>query len=433
MNLYSLNKFQSISIDTRTLQKGDVFVAICGPNFDGHNFVLEAEHKGAIALIVSREVKCTIPTIKVPDTLVAFSEIAALRRKQVDIPIIALTGSCGKTTTKTMLTSILMQCGDTLATEANLNNNIGVPLTLLRLKPEHEFAVLEVGANMVHEIAYSAKLIKPNVAMIINAAPMHLAGFGDLDGVARVKGDILRELRADGVAVLNADDQYFKYWQNLLQGQKFLSFGIQNSADVTADSIVVAENGNTKFKLKMPTGEMTINLRAMGEHNVKNAIAAATAAYTVGASAEAIKIGLECAQQVARRMIRKNGLKRSIIIDDSYNACPVSMRAAMHLLMKGTGEKIFVVGDMGELGKVAEQCHRDLGVEAKALGINKLYAIGELTRLTIEAFGEGARHFVDREELINVVKEQLKSDVTVLVKGSKLNHLWEVVDDLCLE
>lgn len=426
-----LDKFQSISIDTRTLQQGNVFVAICGPNFDGHDFVCEAEQKGAIAAIVSRDVKCTIPLIKVADTIVAFAEMAATRRMQVNIPIIALTGSCGKTTTKTMLASILSQCGNTLATEANLNNNIGVPLTLLRLMPKHEFAVLEVGANMVHEISYSAKLIKPDVAIITNAAPVHLEGFGDLQGVARIKGDLLRELKSDGTAVLNADDLYFTYWQSLLKKQKVLSFGMHKSSDITADKIIIAKDGTTNFTLKMPAGEVIIELQSMGEHNVKNALAAAAAAYAVNVPIDKIKLGLEQAEPVERRMIRKNGYNNAIIIDDSYNANPESMRAAMQLLIKGAGEKILVVGDMGELGSIAQQAHRDLGHEAKALGIKKLYAIGELTRETIDAFGVGAYHFANLEELINAVRQELKFDVTVLVKGSKINHLWEVVARLC--
>lgn len=430
MNIFSLDKFQMISIDTRTLQKGDVFIAICGSNFDGHNFIAEAERKGAIAAVVSRDVKCNIPLIKVEDTLVAFGELAAFRRKQVNIPIIALTGSCGKTTTKTMLASILSQRGNTLATEANLNNNIGVPLTLLRLNKAHEFAVLEVGANMMHEIIYSANLIKPNIALIINAAPVHLEGFGDLDGVARVKGDLLQGLTNDGVAILNADDKYFDYWRGLLHGQKVLSFGINNKADVVADNIVVAENGVTKFRLKIAADEELINLQSMGEHNVRNAAAAATAAHAINTPLAAIKNGLESASPVAKRMIKKIGFNNSVIIDDSYNANPESMKAAMRLLLKGEGEKIFVVGDMGELGKMTEQYHRDLGLEARKLGINKLYAIGELSRLTVNAFGNGACHFNDREELTAAVRALLQSTVTVLVKGSKVNHLWEVVEGL---
>ena len=358
--------------------------------------------------------------------------MAATRRMQVNIPIIALTGSCGKTTTKTMLASILSQCGNTLATEANLNNNIGVPLTLLRLMPKHEFAVLEVGANMVHEISYSAKLIKPDVAIITNAAPVHLEGFGDLQGVARIKGDLLRELKSDGTAVLNADDLYFTYWQSLLKKQKVLSFGMHKSSDITADKIIIAKDGTTNFTLKMPAGEVIIELQSMGEHNVKNALAAAAAAYAVNVPIDKIKLGLEQAEPVERRMIRKNGYNNAIIIDDSYNANPESMRAAMQLLIKGDGEKILVIGDMGELGAMAQQAHWDLGLEAKALGIKNLYAIGELTRETVKAFGVGSYHFANLEELINAVRQELKFDVTVLVKGSKINHLWEVVEGLCV-
>jgi UDP-N-acetylmuramoyl-tripeptide--D-alanyl-D-alanine ligase len=217
----------------------------------------------------------------------------------------------------------------------------------------------------------------------------------------------------------------------LLKKQKVLSFGVHKTADISADKIVVLEDGSTKFILKMPTGEIIINLQSIGEHNVKNALAAAAAAYAVNIPIDKIKIGLENAEQVERRMIRKNGYNNSIIIDDSYNANPESMRAAMLVLIKSAGEKILVIGEMGELGAMAEQAHRDLGLEAKALGITKLFAIGKLTFLTVKAFGSGAYHFANREELTNAVRGCLKSGVTVLVKGSKVNHLWEVVEKLC--
>jgi len=431
MNIFSLDKFQSISIDSRTLCPGDVFVAICGPNFDGHNFVLDAERKGAVAAIVSRDVECNIPTIKVKDTLAAFGELATLRRKQVDIPIIALTGSCGKTTTKSMLASILSKCGNTLSTEANLNNNIGVPLTLLRLKPEHNFAVLEVGANMVHEIKYSANLIKPSVAMITNVGHVHLKGFSTLSGVAKVKGDILSELASDGIAVLNADDKYFDYWRSLLKGQKVLSFGVNKASDITAEDIVLVKGGEPNFLLKMPIGNVPITLQLLGEHNVKNALAAATAAYAVGIPLESIKAGLESTEPVAMRAVRRKGFNNSVIIDDSYSANPESMKAAMSLLAKAEGEKIMIVGDMLELAGVSEYFHYNLGLEAKELGINKVFGLGIYTHLTVKAFGEGGYYFDDNSVgLVTAVKKCLNANTTVLVKGSNANCLWDIVDCL---
>ncbi len=430
MNLSDISNFQSISTDTRTLQPGDIFIALVGSNFDGHDFVKEAEQKGAVAAVVCREVNCNLSLIKTDDTFYALGKLAALRRQQVTIPVIAITGSCGKTTTKTMLASILNICGETLVTQENLNNNIGVPLTLLRLTPKHDFSVIEMGANQVNEIAYSAKLTRPNVAVITNAAPVHLQGFSSLNGVAKVKGDILRGLTQDGVAVLNADDEYFSFWGNLLKKQQScLSFAIYNKADITATNITNAHD-TTHFVLHTPLGKQSIQLSAIGEHNITNALAAAAAAYAVGAPLSAMKTGLEIMQPVARRMLPKLGRNHSIIIDDSYNANPRSMDAAIHVLMQCPGEKILVAGDMAELGDLTEQYHRELGVKAHTLGVHQLYAVGKYTHLTVETFKGKAYHFKNHNELIAAINDVLKSNVTILVKGSKINGMWKIVDAL---
>ncbi len=427
MQLTDLNKFQSISIDTRTLQPGDVFVALVGDNFDGHDYIKEAEQKGAIAAVVDHEVKCNIPLIKAEDTCYALGELAAIKRQHADIPVIAITGSCGKTTTKAMLASILNIYGKTLATKENLNNNIGVPLTLLQLQPRHEFAVIEIGANQVHEIAYSAKLAEPNIAVITNAAPVHLEGFSDLDGVARVKGDILQGLTNDGIAILNADDKYFNFWQSLLKGQRSLSFAIQKPADFYAENIIIDEEHRTHFILHSPLGNKPIHLQMVGTHNVMNALAASCSAYAAGASLAAIKVGLETMLPVAQRMLHKKGYNGAVIIDDSYNANPRSMEAALQVLMHGCGEKILVVGDMGELGVKREQYHHKLGIKARELGVHRLYAVGQLTKSTAQAFGEKGYYFTNRNELIAAINAILAPDVTVLVKGSKVNKMWEIV------
>ncbi|MCK4609384.1 MAG: UDP-N-acetylmuramoyl-tripeptide--D-alanyl-D-alanine ligase, partial [Gammaproteobacteria bacterium] len=385
-----------------------------------------AAQKGAIAAVVDREIISDIPLIKVKDTFSAYGELAKARREAVDIPVCAVTGSCGKTTTKTMLASILSQCGSTLATEQNLNNNIGVPLTLLRLTPEHKFAVIEIGASLTHEIAYAAKLAQPDIAIITCAAPVHLDGFGDLDGVARVKGNVLQGLTADGVAVLNADDSYFSYWRDLLGNKRCVSFGIENSADVTAHSIEIASD-ITCFELQTPQGKIKICLPVFGKHNIMNALAASAAAEMAGASLTDIKQGLETMQPVAKRMISKIGLNGATIIDDSYNANPRSMQVALDSLRYSAGEKILVVGDMAELGANAAQYHQDLGLMAKEKAVDHLYAIGDLTRLTVETFGDGSYFFTDRNELIAELKNKLRPETTVLVKGSKVNRMWEIV------
>lgn len=430
MNLSEISKFQSISIDTRSLVPGDLFVAIKGPNFDGHAFILEAEAKGAIAAIVEDEVGCNMPLIKVSNTFHVFGELAAQRRQQITAPIVALTGSCGKTTTKEMLASTLSLTGTTLATEKNLNNNIGVPLTLLQLTPEYKFAVIEVGANQPGEIDYAAKLVKPNLAMITNVAPVHLEGFGSLDDVACIKGNILRHLTEDGVAILNADDQYLPYWCNLLDGKSYVTFGIEHQADVMAHDIKIHSDVSPQFVLQTPQGEIDIMLAVFGQHNVMNALAAATAAHVLGIPLAIIKQGLETMQPVAGRLVKKSGLNGCTILDDSYSANPRSMVAAIRVLVNNPGEKILVAADMGELGAESEHYHHELGITAKEMGVHKLYAIGELTKLTVEVFGEGGYHCSARDELIAKVRDTLRPDVIVLVKGSNVHRMWEIVEAL---
>ncbi len=430
MNLEDLDRFQSVSIDTRTLVPGDVFVALKGPDFDGHDFVSEAASKGAIAAIVEHEVSCSIPLIKNENTFYAFGELASLRRQEISIPVIALTGSCGKTTTKTMLASILAFCGDTLATEANLNNTIGVPLTLLRLTRNHEFAVIEMGANEIWEIDYSAKLTQPNIAIITNVAPVHLEGFGDLDNVAKVKGDILKYIMPNGVAVLNADDRYFDYWSSLVPDKKIISFGIENKADFSAHEIAIESHETTQFTLQTPVGERRITLSVLGYHNIMNALAAAAAAHITGASLDDIEQGLAQMIPVSGRLLKKIGKQDAVILDDSYNANPGSMLVAMQVLAAHKGEKMVVMGDMAELGSQAEHYHHEIGLRARELGIDKLHALGELTPTTVQAFGKGGQHWSDRNEMIAEIEKNLHSELAILIKGSKINRMWEVVRDL---
>lgn len=429
ITLETLSAFQSFSVDTRTLQKGDVFVALKGPNFDGHKFIEEATKKGAIAAIVSKEISSSIPLIKVNDTFETLTILASNRRNMVKIPIIALTGSCGKTTTKTMLASILSSCGKTLATEENLNNNLGVALTLLKIQAEHQFAVIEVGASIKGEINYSAQMIKPDIAIITNISPVHLEGFDNLDGIAHEKTDLFRNLANKGIAILNADDQYFNYWQKQINRQ-FVSFGLENKANIYANNVKIEQNGDTSFILHTPKNSQLINLSVIGQHNIKNALAAAAACYAINIPMTKIKIGLETMMPVTNRLIKKQGLHGATIINDTYNANPVAMEAALSVLMLAPDKKMLVFADMGELGSNAEKYHYELGIKARNLGLDNIFTIGKLARITAEAFGEGAFHFDDRNELIKAVRAKLADDVTVLVKGSKSNHLWEIVEQL---
>jgi UDP-N-acetylmuramoyl-tripeptide--D-alanyl-D-alanine ligase len=428
MKLTDIDSMQSICTDTRFLQVGDVFVALKGANFDGHEFVKIAEDKGAVAVVVEHKVATRLPQIIVTSALQALQELGARRRSALDIPVVAITGSCGKTTTKNMLASILGQRGKTLVTEKNFNNDVGVPQTLLRLQPAHEFAVVEIGASYPQDVANLVKLVQPQVAVITNVAPVHIQGFGDLDGIAKAKGDILNGLDASGIAILNADDQYFAYWRERLRGQKIISFGIETKADVNAEQIELDSEGYASFVLHTPQGSEKISLAFLGRHNVMNALAAIAAALALNSSLAVIKFGLENCQPVAKRLLKRAGLNGAIILDDSYSANPRSTQVVLEVLAHMAGTKILVFGYMGELGADAEKYHRQIGLIARKLGINKLYGLGELTKFTVEAFGNGAYFFTEREKLIAALQSELQPGVTVLVKGSNVNKMWEIVE-----
>ncbi len=418
----------SISTDTRKIQANDLFIALKGPHFDANDFAAEAAKRGAAAAIVSRAVDLPIPTIQVTDTRMALGQLAASYRQQFQIPMIGLTGSAGKTTTKAMLASILQQCGNTLSTEGTMNNDIGVPLTLLRLRPEHQYAVIEMGANHPGEINYVAAIAKPTVALITNAGPAHLEGFIDLPGVAHAKGEIFQNLDPDGIAIINADDQFSEFWQGLNTQRRIIRFGRNNNtAEVTAKNLEFDANGFPQFILVTPSGEIAIKLQILGEHNVMNALAAAAATLALNIPLSAIKQGLEVFAPVNKRLVVKQGYAGAMIIDDSYNANPLSVTAAIHTLAKQPGEKILAFGDMRELGPQAQDFHVEIGKEAKRQGINHIYAYGELAAYTIKAFGIDGYHFPNQEELIAALRAHVNSNVTVLVKGSLSMKMSQVV------
>jgi UDP-N-acetylmuramoyl-tripeptide--D-alanyl-D-alanine ligase len=419
-----------VSTDTRTLREGDLFVALQGPNFDGHAFVTGAQQIGAVAALVTQPIECSLPQLIVADTRLALGTIAQLHRQRFSLPIVAVTGSCGKTTTKTLLANILKECGEVLATQGTLNNDIGVPLTLLGLAPQHEYAVIEMGANHANEIAYVTHLTHPNVAVITNAGPVHLEGFGDVAGVARVKGEIFQGLTETGIAVLNADDAFFYYWRELLANKPFISFGLQNTADVMAMDLSIDEQGFSHFNLQTLAGSIPIHLSLLGRHNVYNALAASAAALAIQVSLSDIKAGLENAQPVAKRMQQYRGINGALLIDDSYNANPVAFVAAIEVLVKQAGEPILVIGDMGELGERAEEYHYQLGIDAKRLGVQRLYAQGKLSRQATNAFGEGAYYFANKEQMIAALQKELSANSRVLIKGSRSARMEDVVDAL---
>ncbi len=422
--------FQFVSTDTRTLKPGELFIALKGENFDGHDHIKEAQAKGAVAVLVSKPVDATIPIIQVQDTLKALGQLAALRRSQITIPLIALTGSSGKTTVKEMMRSILTECGEVLANQGTLNNDIGVPLTLLKLNEQHKYAVIEMGANHPGEIAYLTQLARPTVAFINNVAPAHLEGFGSVEGVARAKSEIFQGLPAQGIALINADDAFSDWLQDLLKDRPQMRFGIKNKADFSARDLQADDKGRFKFILETPVGHCEIQLQVLGQHNVLNAVAAAAATQAVGASLPAIKKGLENMRPVAGRLVPRDGINGAQIFDDTYNANPASVKAALQVLAQYPGDRIFVMGDMRELGERSEELHREIGQFAKTLGIQQLFACGQFSVAAVKAFGQGGQHFIGQTELSAAVRHVLQATTTVLVKGSRGAKMENVVREL---
>ena len=423
-------EFQQINTDSRKIKAGELFVALQGPNFNAHDFIADVKAKGAVGAIVSQMINVDFPQLQVADTLKALGQLASWNCQQFNIPFIALTGSCGKTTVKETIHTILAECGPTLANQGTLNNDIGVPLTLLNLSSEHRYAVIEMGANHPGEIAYLTEMVKPTIAFINNIAPAHLEGFGSIEGVAKAKFEIFNGLAKDGTAIVNVDDHYADWICERLKGRKVLSFGIQNPADISAHSLKADAAERYSFMLVTPAGEITVNLGLLGKHNVLNALAAAAATYAIGIPLTAIKSGLEKVQAVPGRLVVRQGLAGARIFDDTYNANPFSVRAALEVLAKYDGERIAVLGDMGELGADAEQMHTEIGRLAKELGINHLYACGKLSRATVQGFGEGAEHFEDKIQLSQTVRAILRPTMTVLVKGSRSAKMEQIVAEL---
>lgn len=417
-----------ISTDTRHIGPGQVFVALIGDRFDGHEFVAQACQQGAVAVVVSKPVVCTCTRIVVDDTRVALGRIAQAWRRQFSIPVIAVTGSNGKTTVKEMLGAIMSVRHTTLATQGNLNNDIGVPLTLLRLRATHTCAVIEMGANHPNEIGYLTRLALPTVALVNNAAAAHLAGFGSLEGVAHAKGEIYNGLADDGTAIINADDRFAALWLELCAGKKVLRFGLDNEAEVTADW--QADDTGSQIELHTPQGDIRISLGLPGRHNVMNTLAASAAALAAGVSLVEIRDGLQSMHSVAGRLQIKPGKSGSRIIDDTYNANPASLRVALDVLHHFTGRHFLALGDMGELGEDAEQLHREAGQVAKASGVDRLYTVGKLARFAASTFGTDANCYDDQPSMISALNDELSTDVTLLVKGSRLAHMEYVVQAL---
>jgi UDP-N-acetylmuramoyl-tripeptide--D-alanyl-D-alanine ligase len=425
-------EFSSVSTDSRTLSRGDLFVALQGPNFDGHEYLAQAEKQGAIGAMVSREVLTDLPRVQVKDTRVGLGELAAQWRQLSGADVVAVTGSNGKTTVKEMIAAILGCKGATLATQGNLNNDIGLPLTLLRLQ-EERYAVVEMGANRAGEIAYLSSIARPDVAILNNAGTAHLEGFGTKEGIARAKAEIITGLAQGGTFVFNADDAWADLWRELAGECALRTFGLTTPADVSSRLEAVetrwdAEGFFSRFPVFTPEGEIEIDLRLAGQHNLMNALAAIAAAQLMGADADDIRSGLASMQPVQGRLQPRAGIGGVRLIDDSYNANPDSVAAAISVLATApAGRRFLVLGDLAELGPEAERLHESLGEQARAAGIERLYCTGESCRAAIRGFGEDGRHFADREALADALQEALEPEDCVLVKGSRSARMELVV------
>ncbi|MEI7347462.1 UDP-N-acetylmuramoyl-tripeptide--D-alanyl-D-alanine ligase [Dickeya chrysanthemi] len=418
-----------ISTDTRKLTAGCLFVALCGEKFDAHDYAADAVNYGATALLVSKHLPIEVPQLVVDDTRLALGVMAGWVRQQSQARVVALTGSSGKTSVKEMTASILRQCGNVLYTAGNFNNDIGVPLTLFRLTPEHDYAVIELGANHIGEIAYTTAMVRPEAALVNNLAAAHLEGFGSLEGVAQAKGEIFGGLPAQGVAIINADSHDETRWHEVLAGKTLWRFSLQerDGVDFHAGDIRISERG-TDFVLHSPMGDIPVTLPLPGRHNIANALAAAALALAVGATPEAVKTGLAQLQAVSGRLFPIALAPGKLLLDDSYNANVGSMTAAVHVLAEMPGYRVMVVGDMAELGQDAQACHRQVGEAARKANIDKVLSVGSLSALIGETSGTG-EHFDNKTALIDRLRALVTqhNTITVLIKGSRSAAMEQVV------
>lgn len=427
--------FERVCTDTRALDEQAVFVALKGEKFDAHDFVADLEGK-VQGLVVDREIPdCTLPQWRVPDTTVALGQIGLLCREQFNGRVIAITGSSGKTSVKEMLAAIFGQRHKPCVTRGNLNNQFGLPMTLFGLEPDHDVLILEMGASGPDEIGYLCGIGKPQVSAVNNVMPAHVEGFGSVDAIAAAKGQIYTGLEAGGTAVINADDNYANYWRGRLpEGVHRLDVGLGHDCAIHADNIELDADGRPAFDLVIEELTHRVKLQLLGEHNVHNALVAAGCAFAAGAPAAEIASGLDLVAGVKGRMQEHRAAGGATVIDDSYNANPGSVAAAIDLLAQRRGKKILALGDMAELGADAEEMHRQIGELARQRGLDALFTLGALGSAASAAFGAG-RHlplnnFRDRESLIAALARELNDNTTVLVKGSRSAQMELVVQAL---
>ena len=449
---------KGVSTDTRTLEPGDLFIALVGPNFNGHDYLTQAIEKGAAAVVISNpELEVSTASLLVSDTRIALGLLASAVKQKLGTKTIGITGSSGKTTVKEMVNAILSTRGSVLATKGNFNNDIGVPLTLLRLNETHDYAVIEMGANHQGEIDYTCKLVKPDVATIINAAPAHIEGFGSLFGVARAKSEIIKGLDAGAVAILNHDSQFFDFWQGKSGTQQILTFSYEsNKGDFHPSNVSINKEGCAEFELQTPIGSVAIKLRVPGVHNVGNAVLAGALAISAGANLANVQQGLFNMQSVAGRLTVKQLTPTIKVLDDTYNANVGSVIAAIDLLANFASFRVFVFGDMGELGDQAPMYHTQIGEYARTHNIDALISCGKLSAHASAAMKERGMACNNTQEafdaLITLIgpmlnprvgeqaspnilkisshKMEQNMPITILIKGSRSARMEKVVEAL---
>jgi len=425
-------RFDGVSIDSRSVVPGQLFIALSGPRFDGHDYLADVQAKGAVAALVEREVPgIDLPQLRVADCRQALGQLGALNRAAFTRPVAAITGSSGKTTVKEMLASILRTRGDVLATRGNLNNDLGAPLTLLEIAPQHTAAVIELGASRLGEIRYTVGLTRPQVVILNNAGTAHVGEFGGPEKIVEAKGEILEGLGEGGTAILNLDDKAYPIWHARAGSHRVISFALSNpQADVHASDIGLDARGCPSFVLHSAQGHAAVQLNLLGTHNVSNALAAAAAAFAMGMDLAHTVVGLNAVQPVKGRTVAQLAPTGARVIDDTYNANPTSMCAAIDILAGFSGRTVLVLGDIGELGQWAEEGHRQVG-EYACGKVDALYAVGTQMAHAVDAYGHNGHHFASQAELIEAVRGQATGNTTILIKGSRSAAMENVVAALC--
>ncbi len=418
-----------ISTDTRTIKGGELFLALKGPNFDGHDYVQQALDKGAVACLVQTKVNADHYVIT-KDTHAALGLLAKAWRQKFQKTVFAITGSNGKTTVKEMISSIVSQKKSVMATYGNLNNDIGVPLTLFRLDESFDAAVIEMGANHSGEIKYLTNLALPDIAIVTNIGSAHLEGFGSMENTAKAKAEIFQGLSKDGTAIINADDSFFDDFKKVTTQHNIVSFGLKNKADVMAQCESDVEG--SLLQVTTPIGSCQVKLKLLGSHNVMNALAAIAASIAADVSLQQIVKGLESLEPVNGRLQMKQGLNNSRVIDDTYNANPTSLYAALNVLHDFSGKRFLALGDMGELGGNADKLHIEAGSYAKESGVDSLYSFGKLAAKAAKEFGGNGYCYDKHEDMIEALRDELSQDVTLLVKGSRSMHMENIVNALTM-